>query len=90
MRKPTLALTAAVLTAAALSGAAQAEPQKIARAVSAERFATPANYTGPQAAVSEGQGYSARARRVADCLADQAARSGQARTPAALERRCDI
>jgi hypothetical protein len=83
-------LIIATVIATLAGAAAQAETTRPARAPSVERFATPASYTSPLQA--QGHGYSWKERRVADCLADQAARiaPGARTSPAALARRCDI
>lgn len=86
MRKLIVATVVATLAGAAM---AHAEPQRTVRAPSVERYAVQANYTAP-AADRTGQGYSAQQRQIADCLADQASRTGSLRSPAAVERRCDI
>jgi hypothetical protein len=82
----TLIIAAVVATFAGT--VAQAETQRAPRAPSVERFAVQASYTAPAERI--GQGYSIQQRRIADCLADQAARSSALRSPAAVERRCDI
>ncbi|WP_091741167.1 hypothetical protein [Phenylobacterium immobile] len=85
MRTLIIATAIATLAGAAM---AHAEPQRTARAPSVERFAVQASYTAPAERI--GQGYSLQARRIADCLADQANRTAAVRSPAVLERRCDI
>lgn len=85
MRKLIVATVVATLAGAAM---AHAEPQRTVRAPSVERYAVQASYTAP--ADRTGQGYSLKQREIADCLATQATRNATLRSPAAVERRCDI
>ncbi|RAK60456.1 hypothetical protein DJ021_11890 [Phenylobacterium hankyongense] len=84
-------LTLGVLALAAPS--AGAEPLKTGArtpaAVSAERFGVRANYVGPQV----GQGYSARARHMTDCLATYPTydpRTDRVRVRRGVTRRCGL
>lgn len=62
----TAALAVSLFALGAQSATAQTrEPQARLIAVSVQRYATPATYAGPQLEI----GYSAKARRMADCLA---------------------
>ncbi|MDB5441887.1 MAG: hypothetical protein JWP86_1154 [Phenylobacterium sp.] len=67
MRTPMrIGLSAAALTLASLAAQAKPAPkQPPAAAPSAERFGVPTSFRG----ASEGRGYSARDRHMADCLA---------------------
>jgi hypothetical protein len=79
------AMAAAVVSLAGGSATAQDRAPAGERAVSAQRFAQPASYHGP----ALNKGYSAQARRIADCLATQAARADGLRLAPAVSRRCE-
>ena len=86
-------LSAAILGATALlvdpAFAGDHPPPEPQKAVAAEARATPAAYRGPTA----GQGYSARARRIADCLATYSnydPKTDRIRVAPGVTRRCSL
>ncbi|HEY8572139.1 hypothetical protein [Phenylobacterium sp.] len=85
-------LCAAALAAASLAPAANAgerpKPQQVS-AISVDDRAVPASYRGP----TVGHGYSARARRIADCLAtypNYDPKSDRVKVAPGVTRRCAL